>query len=128
MSLSQIDAKRESFRSLILVDSGRLFIQFPTNTLSLHLVYWICLDFWSVPHPDVFWYRLNDKGTQKNAPKKVLVTLFPYIFDVKPTWNIVYEYLKTKIFPRDSNILPQMNWASNIFDTQLQLLGVFGYH
>ena len=85
MSLSQIDAKRESFRSLILVDSGRLFIQFPTNTLSLHLVYWICLDLWSVPHPDVFWYRLNDKGTQKNAPKKVLVTLFPYIFDVKPT-------------------------------------------
>ena len=32
----------------------------------------------------------------KNAPKKVLGTLFPYIFHVKPKWNIVYKYLKTK--------------------------------
>ena len=65
-------------------------------------------------------------GTQKKAPKKVFTTFFPYIFHVKPKWNIVYEYLKTKFFSRDSNILPQMHWASNIFDTQLQLLGFFG--
>ena len=42
------------------------------------------LDKRPVPHPDVFWYRLNGMGGQKNAPKKVLVTLFPYIFHVKP--------------------------------------------
>ena len=39
---------------------------------------------YTVPHPDVFWYRLNGMGTQKNGPKKVLVTLFPYILQVKP--------------------------------------------
>ena len=32
---------------------------------------------------DVFWYRLNSMGAQKNALKKVLATLFPYIFHVK---------------------------------------------
>ena len=49
------------------------------------------------------------------APKKFLVTLFPYIFHVKTKSNIVYEYLKTKIFSRDIIILPQMHWTSNIF-------------
>ena len=24
----------------------------------------------AVPHPDVFWYRLDGRGTQKNTPKK----------------------------------------------------------
>ena len=33
----------------------------------------------SVPYPDVFWYRLNGMGAQK----KVLVTLFQYIFHLK---------------------------------------------
>ena len=28
---------------------------------------------------------------QKNAPKKVLATLFPYIFHMKSKWNIVYR-------------------------------------
>ena len=37
----------------------------------------------SILHPEVFWYRLNGMGAQKSAPKKVLVTLFPYIFHVK---------------------------------------------
>ena len=37
-------------------------------------------------------------GHPKNAPIKVLVTLFPYIFHVKTKLNIVYENLKTKIF------------------------------
>ena len=36
-----------------------------------------------VLHPDVFWYRLYGMGAQKNVPKKVLVTHFPYIFHVK---------------------------------------------
>ena len=62
-----------------------------------------------VQHPDVFWYRVNGMDALKNAPKKVLVTLFPYIFHVKTNSNIVYEYLKTKIFSRDTNILPQMH-------------------
>ena len=64
-------------------------------------------------------------GAQKNAPQKVLVTLFPYIFHVKPQWNIVYEYLKTKIFSRDSNILPQMHWISNIFGHSATIIGRF---
>ena len=33
----------------------------------------------SVPHPDLFWYRLNGMGAQKKAPKKVIVSLIPYI-------------------------------------------------
>ena len=48
-------------------------------------------------------------GRPKNAPKKVLVTLFPYTFHLKRKGNKVYEYLRTKIFSRDSNILPQMH-------------------
>ena len=88
---------------------------------------WTLIHAHTVPHPDVFLYCLNGMDAQKNAPKKVLVTLFPYIFHIKPKWNIVYEYLKTKLLSTDSNILPQMHWTSNIFDTQLQLLGVFGF-
>ena len=34
-------------------------------------------------HADVFWYHLNGMGDQKNAPKKVLVTLFLYMFHMK---------------------------------------------
>ena len=37
----------------------------------------------SVLHTDAFWYRMNGMGAQKNPPKKVLVLLFPYIFQVK---------------------------------------------
>ena len=62
-----------------------------------------------VPHPDVFWYRLNGIGGQK------ILILFPHIFYVKPKLNIVYEYLKTKTFSREANILPQMHWTLNIF-------------
>ena len=69
----------------------------------------------ALPCPDVFWYHLNGMGTQKKAPKQVCITLFPYIFHIKTEWNIVYEYLKTKIFLRDTNILPLMHWTPNIF-------------
>ena len=61
----------------------------------------------TVPHPDVFWCRLNGMGTPKNTPKKILATLFPYIFHGKIKLSIFYEYFKTKIFSRDTNILPQ---------------------
>ena len=76
----------------------------------------------------IFWYHLNGMGTQKNASQKVLATLFPYIFHVKTKWNIIYEYLKTKIFSRDTNIFPQVHLTSNIFGLQPQPLGVLGYH
>ena len=69
----------------------------------------------TVLHPVVFWYLWNGMGAQKNSPKKVFVTLFLCMLHVKTKWNIVYEYLKTKIFSRDTNILPQMHWTSNIF-------------
>ena len=64
---------------------------------------------YAVPHPDVFWYRLNGMGARKNTPEKVLAKLFPYTFHVKIKLNIVYENLKRKIFSRDTNILPQMH-------------------
>ena len=54
-------------------------------------------------------------GSPKKCAKKVLVTIFPYLFYIKNRWNIVHVYLKTKIFSRDTNILPQMHWTSNIF-------------
>ena len=56
------------------------------------------------------WYGCPIKCTQK-----VWVAFFLYIFQVKNKWNTVYEYIKTKIFSRDTNILPQTHWTSNIF-------------
>ena len=61
----------------------------------------------------------------KKCTQKVLVTLFLYIFDVKTKWNIFYEHLNTKIFSRDTNILPQMHWTSNIFEHSAITIGVF---
>ena len=82
----------------------------------------------TVPHPDVFWYRLNGIGTHKNAPKKVLVTLFPYIFLVKPKtkfkrleypspnalkikqfWTLHYNYLEVLGITKLSNLQLQEN-------------------
>ena len=48
-----------------------------------------------------------------------------YIFHVKTKWNIVYENLKTKIFSRDLNILPQMQWTLNIFGSSATTIGGF---
>ena len=62
------------------------------------------------------------------VPKKVLATLFPDIFHVKTKWNIVYKFLKTKIFSRHKNILSQMHWKSNIFGHSASTNGGFGYH
>ena len=45
----------------------------------------------AVWHPDVFCYNLNGVGTQKNVPKKVIVTLFS-TFHIKTKSNIVYKY------------------------------------
>ena len=53
-------------------------------------------------------------GIQKNAPKKVLVTLFSFIFHIKTEWNVVYKYLKTKIVSRDKYPSPNV-LKSNIF-------------
>ena len=72
----------------------------------------------TVPHPDVFWYRLNGMGAKRNV--------FPCMFHVKPKWNIVYIYLKNKNFSRDSNILPQMHWTSDIFGHSATIIGGFG--
>ena len=57
--------------------------------------------------------------------QKILVTLFSYIFHVKTEWNIVWEYLKTKTFSRDTNILPQMHWTSNNFGNSAATIGGF---
>ena len=110
------------------------------------LLVFIC-QFWEVVQMtsflEYFWetyfkYKLQDSaasrcilvpferyGRPKKCAQKVLVTLFPYIFHVKTKWNIVYEYLKTKIFSRDTNILPQMHWTSNIFGHSATIIGGF---
>ena len=67
-------------------------------------------------------------GCPKKSAQKVLVTLFTCIFHVKAKRNIVYEYLKTKFFSRDSNVLPRCIEHQIFVDIQLQLFGVFGYH
>ena len=70
------------------------------------------------------WYRLNGMGAQKNAPKKFRVTFFPYIFHVKTKLNVVYEYLKTKIFSRDISF-PKFIEHQIFLDTQLRSLRFF---
>ena len=60
---------------------------------------------------------------QKNTPKKPLVTFFRYKFQVKTKLNINYENLKTKIFSRVTNILPQIQWTSNIFGYSVTTIG-----
>ena len=62
---------------------------------------------------------------KKCAPKISCNPFSIYIFHVKTKWNIVYKYLKTKIFSRDTNILPQMHWTSNIFGHSATIIGVF---
>ena len=59
------------------------------------------------------------------APKKVLVTLFPYIFHIKTKLNTVYKNLKTKIISRDTNIPPSMHWTSNSFGHSVTIIGGF---
>ena len=41
---------------------------------------------------------------KKMRPKKFLSHFFYYMFHVKTRWNIIYKYLKTKIFLEDKNI------------------------
>ena len=81
--------------------------------------------FLSVPRPDVFWYRLNGMSARKNAPKKILVTLFPYIFLVK---TIVYEYLKTIFFHETQISFPKCIEHQIFLDPEQQPLGIFRYH
>ena len=62
-----------------------------------------------MPHPDLFWYRLNGMGAKEVRPESSFEeTLFLHIFHVKTRLNIVYEYLRTKIFSRDTSMLPQI--------------------
>ena len=64
-------------------------------------------------------------GPPRKWAQKDFVTFFLYIFHVKTKLNIVYEYLKTKIFPRDTNILPQIHWIWNIFGYSATNIGGF---
>ena len=92
-----------------------------TMVHSLTLFGVVCKGVITLPHPDVFWYRLSGMGA-----KKVLVTLL-YLFHIKIKWNIVCKYLKAKIFSRDSNIVLQSHWTWNIFGhsfTTIRSLGV----
>ena len=66
----------------------------------------------SMPHQDIFWYHLNGMSAQKKCPK---VSCNVFSIYISRKWNIVYEYLKTKIFSGYTNIVPQMQWTSNIF-------------
>ena len=52
------------------------------------------------------WY-----GHPKKKRPKSSCNLYLYIFHVKTKWNIVYKYLKTKIFSRDTNILWTLSYS-----------------
>ena len=88
---------------------------------------------WSVLGPLLFLLYINSTtsrcilltfeqyGHPKECAQKVLVTLFPYIFCVKPKLNKVYDYLKTKNFSTDSISFPKCIEHQIFLDTQLQL-------
>ena len=71
------------------IRSANTFTKLPTEFCSSNLLNKICKNFfcWSVLHPDAFWYCLKGMGVQKNALKKVLVMLSPFIFHIKTKWN-----------------------------------------
>ena len=50
-----------------------------TNIFKVSKVSFLWSNSYSLLHPDVFWYRLNGVGTQKNVPKKVFDTFSIYI-------------------------------------------------
>ena len=81
-----------------------------------------------VMHLDVFCYLLNCMDAQKKcAQTKILVSFFPYIFHIKTKRNIVYNYFKTEIFSRDTNILLQMHWTSSVCVSSAKTIdGVLG--
>ena len=60
---------------------------------------------------------------KKMCSKKVLVILLPYIFHVKPKYSL--QILKNKVISRESNILPQMHWTSDIFGHSATIIGSF---
>ena len=64
-------------------------------------------------------------GHPKKCAQKVLASFFLHLFHVKTKWNIVHEYLKTKIFSTDTNILPHMHWTSNISGHSTATIGGF---
>ena len=64
-------------------------------------------------------------GCPKKCAQKVLETFFLNIFHIKTKWNIVYEYFKTKIFSRDTNVITQIHWTSNVFGHSARTIGVF---
>ena len=61
----------------------------------------------------------------KKCTQKVFVTLFSYLFYPKTKWNIVYENLKTKIFSRDTNIIPQKHWTLDFSGLSATTIGDF---
>ena len=110
------------------------------------LLVFIC-EFWEVVQitseylweTSYFKYKLLDFNHQiqdSAASRCILVpferygrpkNVFPYIFHVKPKWNIVYKYSKKKkFFSRDSNILSQMHWTKDIFGHPVTIIGGLG--
>ena len=82
-----------------------------TMVHSLTLFGVVCKGVITLPHPDVFWYRLSGVGAQKSSCNTSI-----YISQ-KITWNIVCKYLKAKHIEHEI-----------FLDTHLQPSGVWVYH
>ena len=109
------------------------------------LLVFIC-EFWEVVQitseylweTSYFKYKLLDFNHQiqdSAASRCILVpferygrpkNVFPYMFHVKPKWNIICKYSTKIIFSRDSNILPQMHWTKDIFGHATTIIGGLG--
>ena len=99
----------------------------------------IC-QFWEVVQMtsflEYFWetyfkYKLQDSAASRcilvpferyGRPKNV----FPCMFHVKPKWNIVYKYLKSKKFFKIPKYRSQTHWTSNIFVHSATIIGGLG--
>ena len=66
------------------------------------------------------WYGCPMIDAQKSSSNT-----FPIHISRKNWMKYVYKYLKTKIFLRDTNVLPQMHWTSNIFWHPVTTIGCF---
>ena len=89
------------------------------------LIWWGILLFVCQCHIQMYFGTIWTVWAPKKMYPKTCNTFSIYIFHLKPKWNIVYKYLKTKIFSRDLNILCQMHWTSNIFGHSATIIGGF---
>ena len=86
------------------------------------LIWWGILLFVCQCHIQMYFGTIWTVWAPKKMYPKSCNTFSIYIFHLKPKWNIVYKYLKTKIFSRD---FPKCIKYQIFLGTNLKLLGGF---